>query len=81
MSNFECTYAQLRDMAGDYLKQIRKPEITLEALDAGHKCVALHYLGMKTEYDHEVAGAAALMRIITREYLDVDLGLTNTVVF
>lgn len=78
MSTFECTYNQLRQLAGEYLKSIRETSPTLEELDAGFKCLGLHYLGMHAAHGHERAGAAALMRIVTREYLKAELACEVT---
>lgn len=73
MTTFTCTYPELRKVAGDFIKAI--PGAGLDELDAGMKCVQLHFLGMEPTAGHEVAGAAALMRIVTREYLAAEVQL------
>lgn len=67
MATFECTYAQLRAVAGEFIRAI--PGADAASLEAGLHCVQLHYLGMRPAAKHEEAGAAALLRIVTREYL------------
>jgi hypothetical protein len=74
MTTFHCTYAGLRQIAGDFIRAIPAAQ-TREQLDAGLKCVQLHYLGMDTETPHEIAGADALMRIVSREYFDAESAL------
>lgn len=71
MATFECSYAELRKVSGEFIKAI--PGANLEELEAGLKCVQLHYLGMRPQHDHEIAGAAALLRIVTREYMTAEL--------
>lgn len=76
MTTFDCTYQELRKLSGEYVKAI--PTATIEELDAGLRCVQLHYLGMKPAADHEIAGAAALLRIVSREYMKAELRLMET---
>lgn len=77
MSTFTCTYAELRERAGEFIKAIREasPPLSLDELDAGLNCVQLHYLGMVAEHDHEIVGAAAVLKIVTREYMTAEDGL------
>jgi len=78
MATFPCTYAELRKLAGEYLKAIRESAPDLDQLDAGLKCVQLHYLGMVPAHAHEVAGAAALLRIVSRHYMMAEALLLAT---
>jgi hypothetical protein len=74
MPTFSCTYQELKQVAGDYIKAI--PGATLEELDAGLKCVQLHYLGLKEDTpEHEIAGAAALLRIVSKEFMKAEIVL------
>lgn len=72
MSTFTCDYAKFREVSSDFLKTLSTNGTEVEALDAGLKCVQLHYLGMEPRADHEVAGAAALMRIVSAKYLEAE---------
>jgi hypothetical protein len=73
MATFECSYAELRKVAAEYIKAI--PGANQEELEAGLKCFQLHYLGMQVQHDHEIAGASALFRIVSREYMNAELAL------
>jgi len=74
MPTFSCTYPELRKVAGDFLKAI--PTANLEELDAGLKCVQLHYLGLTEGLkDHELVGAAAVLRIVSREFFKAEMAL------
>jgi hypothetical protein len=72
MSTFACNYAQFRQVSSDFLKTIPTIGTDIDALDAGLKCVQLHYLGMDAAAEHEVAGAAALMRIVSVKYIEAE---------
>jgi len=76
MSTFPCTYAELKTVAGDFIKAIPSCE-SIGALDQGLKCVQLHYLGLTDPADHEVAGAAALMRILTDLYIRAEIRINK----
>lgn len=75
MSTFKCDYKTFYKMAGDFIKAI--PETNdLEALDAGLKCVQLHFLGLEGEAPHETVGATAIMKIITRQFIFREVALS-----
>lgn len=46
MSTFKCTLEEFKKIAADFHKKAQETE-DLDALDAGFKCVGLHYLGIE----------------------------------
>lgn len=72
MSTFACDYAQFRQISSDFLKTLPTIGLDLDALENGFKCVQLHYLGMESKAEHEVAGAAALLKIVSVKYLETE---------
>ena len=72
-TTFTCTYDELKKVSAEFIRAI--PSANLEALDAGLKCFQLHCLGLSGAKPHEQAGAEALMRIVTRQYLEAEAAL------
>jgi hypothetical protein len=76
MPTFSCTYPELKKVAGDFIKAI--PGASLPELDAGLKCVQLHYLGMDAAADYETAGAVAVLKICSDQYIRAEAALQGT---
>jgi len=49
MSTINCTYQEFRTSAGSFLKKANTEDLSLESLEAGNKCVILHYFGITDE--------------------------------
>ena len=77
MSTFQCNYATLKQVAGDYIKAL--PNATFEEMEAGMKCVGLHFLGFEAAAPHEEAGAQALLRIVARLHIQREVQLMQHV--
>jgi hypothetical protein len=76
VSTFNCDYETFRQVAGDFIKAI--PTTSLDELDAGLKCVQLHYLGLNDDVpEYQVAGAAAVLRIVSKEFFKAEFALTK----
>lgn len=78
MTTFAPTYDQFKVIVRDFL--VAAPTATLEELEAGMKCVGLHYLGIKFEDSffgtlHRDAEAPALMRMSTKAFIARELDL------
>ena len=73
-------YAGLRKMAGEFIKAL--PDLNIEQADNGMKCFGLAYLGCKFPDDvlgrcNRDAGAPALLRIVSREYMTREIELMS----
>ena len=57
MNTINCTYQEFRNSAGSFLKKANTEDLSFESLEAGNKCVILHYFGITDELtelqDHE----------------------------
>jgi hypothetical protein len=76
MTTFTCTYPELKKVAGDFIRAI--PGADLPALDAGLKCVQLHYMGMTASAEHETVGAVAVLKICSDQYIRAEAALQGT---
>jgi len=61
MSTINCTYQEFRKSAGSFLKKVDTEELSLESLEAGNKCVILHYFGITDELTELQAYEATLL--------------------
>lgn len=79
MTTLSVSYEEFQRIAADFLKAA--DTATLEELDAGLKCCGLAYLGIQWDDTnpfhavHRQAGAPALMRIITKKFLEREVAL------
>lgn len=69
-----CTYDELKKVASEFFRAV--PSADLPGLDAGLKCLQLHFLGMETDKPYEQAGAVAIMHLATKKFVarEVELG-------
>lgn len=76
MTVFSGDFEALKHLAKEFHEALKTVE-TFEELNAGWKCLGVSYLEFNPSHAHETAGAAALMRIMSREYLQAQFDLSE----
>lgn len=66
MSEFTCTYEELKGHAVEFLKAL--PSLDLDGLDNGLKCFDLFYLGCTYDHPAENVMVIGLLEYVHRQY-------------
>ena len=64
---FDCTFDEFKRHTKEFI-EIAESEISIESLEAGLKCLALHYLAIRSNKAHEMVGAEIALKIAMRYF-------------
>jgi len=74
MSTISCSYMEFRKSASSFLKKCNEEELSFDSLEAGNKCVILHYFGITDELTQlQTDEAVILLEMCGKKVIDVEV--------